>query len=296
MHPTDAPGAAEGMVDVNGVRLYTRRVGAGPPVVVLHGGPGADHGYLLPQYDRLARGRTLLYYDQRGGGRSSVARETPVGWREHVADLEALRALWRLDRVTLLGYSWGGLLAVLYGLEHPDRLAALALVCPAAVTAQWRDEFERAFAERSADPRIQSARSALDALGWRETDPPKYRRSAFALSVAAYFRDPARAHELTPFRVTQRTRQAVWESLGRYDLRERMRETFRPERKLPALVVAGVYDPMPLDAAHALATLLGAHAVDLETGHAPHVEDTENFVQVLDGFLPTEGRNDGRTE
>jgi proline iminopeptidase len=274
------------MVDVNGVHLYTRLIGAGPPVVVLHGGPGADHGYLLPQYDLLARGRALFYYDQRGGGRSTVPREIPVGWLEHVADLEALRVRWRLDRLTLLGYSWGGLLAVLYALAHPDRIARLALVCPAPVTARWRAEFERAFAARSADPRILDARRTLDASGWRETDPPKYRRSAFALSVAGYFRDPLRAHELTPFRVTQRTQQAVWESLGEFDLRQRIRETFPPERRPPALVVAGAYDPIPLDSAHELATLLGARAVDLETGHAPHVEDTEGFVRALDGFLP----------
>lgn len=274
------------MADVNGVHLYTRRVGTGPAVVVLHGGPGADHGYLLPQYDQLARHRTLIFYDQRGSGQSSVPRETPVGWREQVADLEALRALWQLDRLTLLGYSWGGLLAVLYALEHPDRIARLALVCPAPVTAQWREEFERAFAARSADPRILDARRALDASGVRETDPPKYRRSAFALSVAAYFRDPARAEELTPFRVIQRTQQSVWDSLGRYDLRERIRETFPPGRRPPALVVAGVYDPIPLESAHEVAALLGAQVVDLETGHAPHVEDTATFVQVLDRFLP----------
>src|SRR2546426_2805021 len=115
------------MVDVNGVGLYTRRVGNGPPVVVLHGGPGAHHDYLLPQYDRLARGRTLLFYDQRGGGRSPVPRETPVGWREHVADLETLRERWAIGTLTLLGYSWCVLLAVLLPLDHLDRVALLAL-------------------------------------------------------------------------------------------------------------------------------------------------------------------------
>ena len=110
------------MMRVNGVDLFTRRVGTGPLVVVLHGGPGAHHDYLLPQYDRLAQGRSLFYYDQRGGGRSPVEREVPVGWREHVADLDAVRGALKLERVTLCGYSWGGLLAVLYLLEHPDRV------------------------------------------------------------------------------------------------------------------------------------------------------------------------------
>ncbi|HEY8105354.1 MAG TPA: hypothetical protein VIE46_04555, partial [Gemmatimonadales bacterium] len=67
--------------------LFERRVGQGPPAVVLHGGPGADHGYLLPGFDALANRRELVYYDQRGGGRSPVARDVPVGWHEHVADL-----------------------------------------------------------------------------------------------------------------------------------------------------------------------------------------------------------------
>ncbi len=109
------------------MQLFTRQVGSGPLVVVLHGGPGASHDYLLPQYDLLARRRSLLYYDQRGGGQSHVPRDTQVGWREHVADLDALRAQHSLEQLTLCGYSWGGLLAVLYFLEHPERAARLAL-------------------------------------------------------------------------------------------------------------------------------------------------------------------------
>src|SRR6266566_410321 len=245
----------ETTVELNGVRLYTRRVGHGPPVVVLHGGPGAHHDYLLPQYDHLAEGgRTLLYYDQRGGGRSPVPRDVPVGWREHVVDLEALRGHWELDRLTLIGYSWGGLLALLYALEHPDRIARLALVSSAPVTAAWRDEFDR--------------------------------RIAFALSVAGYFRDPSRAREMTPFRLTERTRQAVWESLGTYDLRPRIRQTFPNGTAPRALLLHGIYDPMPLEAARETAALLSTGVIELATGHAPHVEATEDFERVLRGFLP----------
>jgi proline iminopeptidase len=280
-------GAADRVVDVNGVRLYTRRVGVGPPVVVLHGGPGAEHTYLLPQYDHLARRRTLLYYDQRGGGRSPVGRETPAGWREHVADLDALRTLWRLDRLTLLGYSWGGLLALLYALEHPARSARLALVCPAPVTARWRDAFERRLDARRNDPRIREARTALQSSALRRTDPESYRRLAFALSVAPYFRDLERARDLTPFRVTQRTQQAVWASLDGYNLRPQIRRTFAAGPP-PSLVVAGVDDPMPIEAARELAALLGTACVELPTGHAPHVEAPDEFLRVLDGFLPTE--------
>src|SRR2546429_6068388 len=239
----------ETTVELNGARLYARRVGHGPPVVVLHGGRGAHHDSLLLQYHPRAEGRRApLYYDQGGGGRSPVPRDVPVGWREHVADLETLRDHWELDRLTLLGYSWGGLLAVLYALEHPDRIARLALVSSAPVTAAWLDEFERRLAARMAQPWIARSQADLMASGLARSDPGKYRRIAFALSVAGYFRDPSRAREMTPVRVTERTRQAVWESLGTYDLRPRIRQTFPNGTAPRALLLHGIYDPMPLEA------------------------------------------------
>jgi proline iminopeptidase len=273
-------------VEVNGVRLFTRQVGAGPVVVVLHGGPGASHDYLLPQYDLLAPGRSLFYYDQRGGGQSPVSRETPVGWQEHVADLDALRVHLGLERLTLCGYSWGGLLAELYVLEHPDRVERLALVSPASLTAAYRKQFEDEFARRMAAPEIQHERDVLRASGLRERDPAAYQRRAFELSVAGYFRDFRDAKNLTPFRVTARTQEAVWKSLGDYDLRPELKETASRFPFPPSLVVHGTSDPLPIAGSRELAVLLQARLKELPVGHCPHVEATSEFVRALDDFLP----------
>ena len=271
---------------VNGVTLFTRRVGSGPLVVVLHGGPGAHHDYLLPQYDLLARGRELFYYDQRGGGQSPVPRETPVGWREQVADLDAIRQAMGLDRLALCGYSWGGLLAVLYLLEHPDRVGQLALVSPASPTAFYRRQFEAEFARRNAAPDVEREREALRASGLRESDPAAYRRRAFDLSVAGYFKDFRDAQQMTPFRVTARTQQAVWESLGDYDLRSRLTRLRPLLTAHRSLILHGLFDPIPIAGSRELARLLGAEFMGLDCGHCPHVEVTEAFVSALDGFLP----------
>jgi proline iminopeptidase len=273
-------------LEVNGVRLFTRRVGAGPLVVVLHGGPGAHHDYLLPQFDLLATGRELFYYDQRGGGQSPVPREIPVGWREHVADLEAIRQQLAIERLTLCGYSWGGLLAGLYLLEHPDRVDQLALVAPASIAAAFRAEFERRFAERMTAPEIVRAREVLRSSGLRERNPAAYQKRAFALSVAGYFHRLEDAARLTPFRVAARTQQAVWDSLGDYDLRPRLRE-YASRFPLPASrLVHGTFDPIPIEGARALAGLLKAELVELPVGHCPHVEATDDFIHALDAFLP----------
>lgn len=268
--------------EIRGVQIFTRTVGAGPDVAVLHGGPGAHHDYLLPQYDALAAGRCLRYYDQRGGGQSPVGRETPVDWREQVADLEALRVRWRLDRLTILGYSWGGLLALLYATVHPDRVERLALIAPASINRPLRDAFETRFAERMAAPELTAQRQALQDSGLRDRDLGAYRERAFELSVWGYFADPMRARDLTPFRVTERTRKAVWESLGDVDLAPGLAAV-----RVPTLIVHGREDPIPVRSSESLAEVLDAELVILEeTGHAPHVEAFEKFVSAVDGFLP----------
>ena len=274
--------AREGMVAVRGVELFVRRVGQGSPAVVLHGGPGAHHDYLLPGFDALADGRELIYYDQRGGGRSPVARDVAVGWTEHVADLEALRTAWRLERLTLAGYSWGGLLALLYAVSHPGRVGRLALVSPAPAWRAAREQFEGAFARRNLDPAFQEARRQLRESGLRERDPAAFQQRIFELSVAPYFFDPARARELTPFRVTGRTQQEVWQSLGDFDLRPRLPEL----RGIPALVIHGEEDPIPIEAARTAAGLIGAefHALP-HCGHVPYVEAFEAFRTLVGGFL-----------
>ena len=270
--------------DVRGVTIFERRIGRGPPTVVLHGGPGAHHDYLLPGFDALATGRELIYYDQRGGGRSPVSRDTPVGWQEQVADLETLRETWGLEQLVLAGYSWGGLLALLYTIEHPSRVSRLALVSPAPAWRVARERFERRFSERNLAPELQRRRSELRSSGLRERDPNLYAQRLFELSVAAYFHDPERARDLTPFRITGRTQQEVWSSLRDYDLRPSL-----PDLDVPALVLHGESDVIPIEASRELARLLGSrlHALP-NCGHVPYVEALEEFRQSLDDFLPRE--------
>jgi proline iminopeptidase len=268
---------------VRGVELFERRLGAGPEVVVLHGGPGAHHDYLLPGFDTLANGRTLVYYDQRGGGQSAVGRDVPVGALEQVHDLEALRDVWGLEQMHLLGYSWGALLAMLYAIEYPHRVASLALVSPAPAAASERPGYETKLAARNNTPELKAARAALQSSDLRQKDLEAYGRRLFELAVSGYFHDPARARELTAFRVTGRTQQAVWDSLGtEYDLRPALRKL-----KVPAMVLHGDDDPIPLNTARATAEALGAEFVVLpHAGHVPYVEAAEEFTAALDRFLP----------
>ena len=257
-----------------------------PRVLVLHGGPGADHEYLLPQFLDLAGEFELVFYDQRGGGQSRSDARQSVTWETQVRDLERVIAELLADAPTIVGYSWGAMLALLYAIEAsrgrvspaPGRLA---LVDPAPLTRAFRAQFEAEFARRQHAPEIERRRDQLARSGLRESDPAAYRRRAFELSVAGYFADPLRAEGLTPFHVVGRVQQSIWESLGDYDLIRDLRGV-----RCPALIVHGRDDPIPLASSEAAAATTGAELVTLEgCGHVPYVERRSELFSTLLAFL-----------
>lgn len=281
--PIPAP-REEGMTATTASPLYWARYGkaGAEQLLVLHGGPGADHCYLLPQMLRLGENYDLLFYDQRGGGRSKSDARIPVTWEAHVEDLAAVIQEFRLDPLSIVGYSWGAMLALLYA-AGADTLkpARLALISPAPLTRAHRQAFEAEFARRQRGPEISRMRNELASSGLRERDPPAHRQRNFEIGVAGYFADAAAASELTPFRVVARVQQSVWESLGEFDLISRISGL-----QIPASVIYGRDDPIPsassVDAAHAL----GAELVVLDAcGHVPYVEQPDRLFAALETFL-----------
>ncbi|GDX86854.1 amino acid amidase [Gemmatimonadota bacterium] len=285
--PIPAP-RVEGMTVTTGVPLYWCRYGraGAPPVLVLHGGPGAHHNYLLPHFLDLADEFDLLFYDQRGGGRSKTDDPASITAQVQVDDLERVIAELTEGPLTIVGYSWGALLALLYlidtaGGSRSPVPARLALVDPAAVSRAHRTVFEAAFARRANSAELLAMRAELSASGLRDTDPAAHKQRVFELSVAGYFFDPRQAENLTPFRVTGRVQQQVWESLGEFDLAPQLGAV-----RCDALVVHGRQDPIPLASSEAVAEALHAQLVVLDDcGHVPYVERRDALFATLRPFL-----------
>ncbi|MBM4192814.1 MAG: alpha/beta fold hydrolase [Gemmatimonadetes bacterium] len=253
---------------------------------MLHGGPGAHHDYLLPQLLDLTDEFELVFYDQRGGGRSRVDDPAPITWRTHVEDAAQVATELCGGSGTVVGYSWGALLAALHAIEHragraPAGPRAFALLDPAPMTRAFRNEFEAEFARRARSDTIATLRAEAAASGLRERDPAAYKQRMFELSVAPYFARAEAATGLTPFRVTGRVQDQVWESLGDFDC-----VTPLGTLEIPALVVHGRQDPIPLASSQAAAAALRAPLVVLEDcGHVPYVEQREPLMNTLRPFL-----------
>jgi proline iminopeptidase len=286
--------AHEGFVTgADRVRLFYRVVGGrGDTLVFLHGGPGENFQGVGPDLEPLAREHVLVFYDQRGSGRSETPRDTlRLTAERHVADLEAVRRALRLGRVTLVGHSWGCGLAALYAAAHPGTVERLVLIAPMPPA---RTPF---FVARQAAVARRDSALRLS-LGWGPDDEPRgadavagcRRRRLF--SDLRYYADsaairrkrgdycavPSSAYEAQ--RLTQRRTLA---SLGDWDLQPVLRSI-----GAPSLIVEGGLSPLPLDAVKVWAALIPAGRLVLipGAGHAyPFVEQPEAFFPAVERFL-----------
>src|SRR5277367_5431577 len=143
--PRVAPAAypmQEGFIDSRGVLIYYMTVGRGAPLVIVHGGPGASHDYFLPYLLPLARHNRLVFIDERGSGKSQKL-EDPAGYtvENMVEDVEAVRQGLVLGKISLLGHSYGGVLAQAYALKYQNNLTHLILCSTFPSTAQMNQVF-----------------------------------------------------------------------------------------------------------------------------------------------------------
>ena len=142
----------EGYVDAHGVLIYYVEFGKGPPLVVVHGGPGADHTYFLPWLLPLARTHRLVFIDERGSGQSERLQDVSQYTVENMADdVEAVRVALGLGKISLLGHSYGGVLAQAYALKYQQHLSHLILNSTFASTREMNAVLAREKAQMPPD-------------------------------------------------------------------------------------------------------------------------------------------------
>lgn len=284
--PPAAP-AFDTLLPVNGTRLFVHSEGSGEPVLMVHGGPLLDQGYLVEPFRPLTEHYRLVFYDQRLSGRSDGSVDTAsVSLDAFVADMEAVRGALGLETIHLVGHSWGGLLAMKYALTHPHRLRSLILVSPMAPSSSlWRSE--QAALARALEPSDTAGLGELRRSQAFEALEPAAVERMLQLSFRAQLHDPQRADDLRfliPADYGQRSRQfgRMGAELSSYDLVDSL-ATLR----LPTLLVYG--------ASEAAAGIGGAVLRDTlpdvtvravhEAGHFSFLEQPERFAALLRDFL-----------
>jgi proline iminopeptidase len=271
--------------ETQGVTIWyeVRGSGSGTPLVVAHGGPGFDHSYLLcgDVWDRLANGRKVVFYDQRGNGKSSELKDgQPCGLAEQIDDLDALRAHLELDKIDLLGHSWGGYLVMAYASRHPERIAHLMIVDSSAPKIQ-----DTLFLFKNIYPETTEREDGLAfaaELGDEKAIAADLHEYFTMLFYSPQVRDAFLARS-SSFVYRQNVNRAVWGDLQRFDLNPEL-----PKFKFPTLVVTGRYDfNIAPSVAYSIHNAIPGSdfAVFEKSGHLPFCEEPDGFIQRVDGFL-----------
>jgi proline iminopeptidase len=295
-----SPSGHEGYAQVNGVSHFYRMIGEGEPFVVLHGGPGMWHDELFPFFGDLASDHQVVFYDQRGNGKSLMAKITPetftVDWL--VADLEELRKVWGFDRINIVGHSWGGLLAMYYATEHAHRLERLILIDPAPVNTALLIRSYQVLRGRFADDEWAHLQRLYESEPYLAGDPSSH-NEALRLSEGATFhvaeaRD--RYFDLVAFDATTARNMVAISGPA-----HAMKLNITVQDKLaaidcPTLIVHGEHDFIVAAAPELLHQLISDSELVVipDSGHYPFIEQPAIFGETLRRFIARRISTTGR--
>jgi proline iminopeptidase len=273
-----------------GATLYVEVLGtaAGAPLVVVNGGPGFDHTYehaavpgTTSAWETLSRTRRVVFYDQRGNGRSGALKPgQSCTLADQIADLDAVRAHLGVDKIDLLGHSWGGYLVMAYAARHPEHVRHLVTVDSAA--PKWSDTvflFKDIFPE--GQERADSFTFA-DALGDAAASEAGIREYFHWLFYSPEKRDAFIA-QIGGGVYNKPVNESIDHDVQRFDLNPELRKY-----KFPTLVITGRYDinVAPSVAYKMHKAIPGSKFVVFEkSGHLPFFEEPEPFVRALESFL-----------
>jgi proline iminopeptidase len=286
------PQVTDGLKDVNGTQLFFKTIGKGAPIFVLHGGPGGSHRYFLPGMLPLADSYQLVFYDQRGTGRSSGKLDLKaISIGQFVEDLESLRAALGYDKITLIGHSWGAVIGLFYAFKYQAHLERLILVDPRPVTNAFLAQQGETIRDRlqRLSPEDRQARSTICARPSSKQTPEERARCA-KLDAALNFYDAAKAlaADNTVDPNTERNAPTI-QALMKQSLDQRLPEIDAGLKAIavPTLIIHGEADPIPLGASDYIRQgIPGARMVAIkQSGHFPFIEQPEAFVAAVEEFM-----------
>jgi proline iminopeptidase len=288
------PGAfREGHLPIRGYEFFWKSFGddgSKGTVVMLHGGPGGSHDYLLSFADLARQGYRVVLYDQLGCGATARAKEDQeYSVERDVADLDALRTGLELGRVHVIGSSYGGMLALAYALAHPEGVRSLVIASGLASVPLARSEMERLC--RELPPPFPALLEKHAARG--EFDHPEYQAATELFYRRHVCRlDPWPAELLRTFQLMDGSAKyrymngpnefTITGTTRDFDLTPRLGEI-----RAPTLVTVGRYDEVTPTVARAIRDgIPGAELTEFsQSSHSAFWEERERYMERVGGFL-----------
>jgi proline iminopeptidase len=291
----------EGFIDADGVLIYYKTFGNGEPLVILHGGPGASHDYFLPYLLPLARTNRLVFIDERGSGRSQKLENTSEYTIENmVEDVEAVRKVLALGKISLMGHSCGGILAQAYALKYQENLSNLILCSTFHSTLKMNEVFRKMKAKMAPELLSRIEKMEKGGLYGHGLDYEKNRYTADYMVAAwgeGYFPYLYQNHPDPNYdpvangNMSWDLYQVMWGSHGEFIIDGNLTSVEYGDRlssiKIPTLITVGDNDECdPSLSQEMQQKIAGSKLVILpKSGHMTFVDQPSLFISAVDGFL-----------
>ena len=281
----------EGYKFVNGVNHYYKIVGQGEPFIILHGGPGMFHDELYPYFQELAKSNKVIFYDQRGNGKSVMDKIDSSNFTVElmVEDLEALRIEFEIDKLNIIGHSWGGLLAMYYAVTYPDNVKRLILVDAAPVNTDLLIKSYKNQITRFTPEEWEYVQKLWNSQAYMDGDP-KVHNEAMKLSEGKVFSNKAVIDEYMS--VASFNEQTAKNAVALNELSTGMKLNIHVQDQLlkitcPTLLINGKDDFIVEEAPRLVNYLIqNSELVFIEgAGHYPHIEQRVIFNAVINEFI-----------
>lgn len=274
-----------GMAGEDGTRLSYRAVGQGDVLVVIHDGPGGEKSIMYDGFDGLSSRMRVIYYDQRGCGRSEpLGASQSCTIDDNVMDLEALRHYLHLKRFSIAAHGWGAVIAVEYARKYPDCVGTIVLITPVSPHEPGLhiDDLVRRLPEEG---QLQ-VKAVLD--NPFATMLEKREQFVRAVLPMLFYDDRAlKRADLDEFRYSPDVDSRLSAELKSFNLYTRLHDI-----RTPTLIIAGRHDLLtPLTEQMAYADGIGTSSVVVfnESGHFPFLEERDAFLTHVDMFVSDEG-------
>ena len=292
----------DGFVDAHGVLIYYVSFGDGSPLVVVHGGPGADHTYFLPYLLPLARTHRLIFIDERGSGRSQRLQDASLYTVENmVEDVEDVRQALNLGKISLLGHSYGGVLAQAYALKYQQNLSHLILGSTFPSTRQMNEVLAREKAQMA--PAKLKRLNELEAAGlfgkgevWEHGRyPAEYANLAWGPGYFPFLYgarpDPTYDPQGEEMGTSWELYREMWGSHGEFVIDGNLASVEYTDRlpsiKVPTLITVGDHDECDPSLAKEMHALIpdSKLVVIPQSGHATFVDQPRIYLEAVQSFL-----------
>lgn len=280
----------EKFISVENAELFCKMMGSGKPLIVLHGGAGyLTHDYLLPHLEYLAKNNLLIFYDQRGLGKST-GELTPeqINLKTYVNDIESIRKILGAKRVSLIGHSFGGLLAMNYALSCPDSVDRIILSNSMIASSCDLGLFFSELTKRIAP--YQSEIQELESSALFQKGDPETVAHVCKLYFQTYMYNPENVRKLNLCKTQKENVKGakVWEIFKNqifmqpFDILSKIKMI-----RCPTLIIHGNEDAIPLvSSEHIHDAINSSELVKIEQcGHFPFVEQPALFFKAIDNFL-----------